>query len=233
MNNVFSRMTEPHESYVHDDTEDNRNIQPHFGSLQFKDPASPEQVNPAFESDDVTTKDFPKRAQNSNGSSTRQSSTPQTSGVLSNNSTFPVMFSSSGQSGVVQEQVVIQRPDGSKVISTEQCNDYTRRYKKKRKPLRKERITRLKILSVLSLFVYFPLGIPAVYFAFNIQKEFDAGIIQGNIDKAQKYASRAEKLVIFSVCFAILTAVLVFALVDRLNGNHDDYTSPNRILPAG
>ena len=143
------------------------------------------------------------------------------------------MYNSGGQSGVVQEQVVIQKPDGSKVISTGQCTDYTQQYKKKRKPLRKDRITRLKILSVLSLFVFFPLGIPAVYYAFNIQKEFDAGIIQGNIDKAQKYASRAEKLVIFSVIFAILTAVLVFSLVDRLKHNRDSYTAPNRILPAG
>lgn len=222
-------MAEPSDTRVHDDTEDNHHIQPHLGSLQFKDSVSLGQVNPAFEDNDKTASDNHITPVSSAG----QSDMPTTNGAISNNHTYPVVFSNSGQSGVVQERVVIQKPDGSNVISTEQCNDYTQRYKKKRKPLRKDRITRLKILSVLSLFVYFPLGIPAVYFAFNIQKEFDAGIIQGNIDKAQKYANRAEKLVIFSVIFAILTAVLVFALVDRLKGNHEDYTSPNRILPAG
>ncbi|XP_052077816.1 uncharacterized protein LOC127715657 [Mytilus californianus] len=221
-----------------DDKDDGGNIQPHLGSFQFKEPTSLEHINPGFVSDDhdnieynnQTSSTLNNKGQRSTDDDSRVNSIEHGDG--SDTTSYPVMYSTGGHSSVVQEQVVIKKLDGSKVIQTEQCCDYTQTYKKKQKPLRKERILRLKILSIIAIIVYFPLGIPAVYFAFNIKKEFDAGIVRGNIDKAQKYAGRAEKLVIFAIIFAFLTAVLVFALVDRLSGNNDGYVPSHRILPG-
>ncbi|VDI77305.1 Hypothetical predicted protein [Mytilus galloprovincialis] len=228
-------------NFNHDDKNGGENIQPHLGSSQFKEPSSLEQINPGFVSDDHDNKEYNNQTSstlNNQGqlSTTRSDDDSRVNstenGDVSDTSSYPVMFSTGGHCSVVQEQVVIKQLDGSKVIQTEQCCDYTQSYKKKQKPLRKERILRLKILSIIAIIIYFPLGIPSAYFAFNIKKEFDAGIVRGNIDKAQKYAGRSEKLVIFAIIFAILTAVLVFALVDRLSGNNDSYVPTHRILPG-
>lgn len=247
-------MAEDFDHDVNDlvDKDDFRNIQPHLGSLEFKDPSALEQINPAFE-DDIDEAGFgdkkctSKSDNQSLGTHTNGSSneplkhhgdeTPSPTTDISETShiaSYPVVYSNNGQNGVVQEQVVIRSPDGTKVIRTEPCCHYdSHPYRKKRRPLRKNRILLLKVLSVIAVIVYFPLGIPAAYFAFRIQKEFDAGIISGNIDKAQKYAGRAEKLIIFAGLFAILTLVVVVSLVDRLNSSDDDNsTLSNRILPG-
>ncbi|XP_063398510.1 uncharacterized protein LOC134683253 isoform X2 [Mytilus trossulus] len=226
-------------NFNHDDQDGGENIQPHLGSFQYKEPSSLEQINPGFVSADHDNKEYNNQTSptlNNTGQlstdnhNSRVNSTEN--GDVSDTASYPVMYSTGGHSSVVQEQVVIKKLDGSKVIQTEQCCDYAQSYKKKQKPLRKERILRLKILSIIAIIIYFPLGIPAAYFAFNIKKEFDAGIVRGNIDKAQKYAGRSEKLVIFAIIFAVLTAVLVFALVDRLSGNNDGYVPTHRILPG-
>ena len=48
------RMTDSNDNGYQnmDESHDDSNIQPHLGSMQLNDPASPEQVNPAFEDDD-------------------------------------------------------------------------------------------------------------------------------------------------------------------------------------
>lgn len=83
------------------------------------------------------------------------------------------------------------------------------------RPLRATRMKMLKIFSVVAIFLFFPSGIPAAYFAWRTQREFDEGIIQGNIDRAQKLARRTEHLIILSAVLAVITAVLIFALVER------------------
>ena len=71
------------------------------------------------------------------------------------------------------------------------------------------------MLSVVSAVLFFPTGIPAVYFAWRTRKEFDEGILRGNIDRAQKFARRTERLIILSAILVVLTAVLAFAMVER------------------
>ena len=63
--------------------------------------------------------------------------------------------------------------------------------------------------------LFFPSGIPAAYYAWRTKREFDEGILRGNIDRAQKFARRTERLLILSAILVVLTAVLVFALVER------------------
>jgi hypothetical protein len=89
----------------------------------------------------------------------------------------------------------------------------------------------LKILSVIAAVLYFPLGIPAMYFAFRTQREFDEGIMQGNIDRALKFARRTEHLLILSLIALILTIVLIFALIERAQNNYK--TESNYIAHNG
>jgi hypothetical protein len=100
--------------------------------------------------------------------------------------------------------------------------------------LTQNRIKVLKILSIVALVLFFPLGIPAVLFAFRLQKTLNEGIMQGNIDKAISLAKRVERLIIFAILFALLTGILVFALVERTQMSEDELNANmrNRIMPG-
>ena len=151
---------------------------------------------------------------------------------------LPVLYTTeTGGSKVVKEQVVIGGSKGN-VIQTREtcCQNVPERWRdiERQKPLTQKRILVLKILSIVSLVLFFPLGIPAVIFAFRLQRTLNEGIMQGNIDKALRLAKRVERLVIFAGLFTLLTGVLVFALVERAHMSDKELKADmrNRIMPG-
>ena len=128
----------------------------------------------------------------------------------------PVYYSNrTGETTVVNEPVIIRRADGTTEIQTQQCCVLAPHRHTQPKPLRMRKIKLLQAFSIVAVFVFFPLGIPAMYFAFKTEKKFNEGITQGNIDYATKLARRTERLIIFSIMGALLVAVSVFAIIER------------------
>nr|KAG5697062.1 hypothetical protein BaRGS_001978 [Batillaria attramentaria] len=128
-------------------------------------------------------------------------------------SSHPVHYDRQRDQVVVQGGAVGADPLGGAVIVTrgspERWSDLPER------PLTARHMKLLKIFSVASVILFFPSGIPAMYYAWRTQREFDEGILRGNIDRAQKFRRRAEHLIILSAVLAVMMAVLVFALVER------------------
>lgn len=149
----------------------------------------------------------------------------------------PVYYSTStGETNIVNEPVVIRQANGVHVIRTQECCHTPNSYNRER-PLKLKHIKFLKAFSFLAVLIFFPLGIPAMYYAFKSEKEFHAGILRGNLDLARKLATRSERLIIFSVMGALLVAVAVFAFVERKLMEDDEdywkYRNNNRVLPSG
>lgn len=95
-------------------------------------------------------------------------------------------------------------------------------------PFRKSKIKLLQVFSVVAAVLFFPLGIPAVYFATKIEGEFNKGILLGNVDKANKLIKRTEKLIIFSFIVAFLIVVTVFTVMEYHFQKDDDEYSQNK-----
>ncbi|CAG5132737.1 unnamed protein product [Candidula unifasciata] len=114
-----------------------------------------------------------------------------------------------GKVNVLQGQVVT-RPDGSRYINTRGIHQH---WSELERPLRQKKIKLLKIFSILACIAFFPFGILAVYFAFRTERELNEGIMKGNIDRAQKFAKRAEKLIMISLLMCLVIVALVVALV--------------------
>lgn len=150
----------------------------------------------------------------------------------------PVFYSNrSGEATVVNEPVIVRRADGTSEIQTQQCCALAPHRHVAEKPLRLRQIKLLKGFSIMAIVLFFPLGIPAMYYAFKTEKAFHEGIMQGSIDKARKLAKRTERLIIFSVMAALLVAVAVFAVVERhLMADDEEYwksKSNGAIMPTG
>lgn len=137
----------------------------------------------------------------------------------------PVHYSNrSGEATVVNEPVIVRRSDGTTEIQTQQCCALAPHRHVADRPLRIRQIKLLKAFSFVAIFLFFPLGIPALYYAFKTEEAFHEGVLQGNIDKARKLAKRSERLIIFSVMGALLVAVAVFAVVERhLMADDEEY----------
>lgn len=150
----------------------------------------------------------------------------------------PVYYSNrSGDATVVNEPVIVRRADGTAEIQTQQCCALAPHRHVAERPLRMRHIKLLKAFSIVAIFIFFPLGIPAMYFAYKTEKAFNEGVNQGNIDKARKLAKRTERLIIFSVMAALLVAVAVFAIVERhLMADDEEYwktKASGAIMPTG
>ena len=150
----------------------------------------------------------------------------------------PVYYSNrSGDATVVNEPVIVRRSDGTAEIQTQQCCALAPHRHVAERPLRIRHIKLLKGFSIMAIFIFFPLGIPAMYFAYKTEKAFNEGVNQGNIDKARKLAKRTERLIIFSVMAALLVAVAVFAVVERhLMADDEEYwksKASGAIMPTG
>lgn len=123
-----------------------------------------------------------------------------------------------------------------RVIQTANLGNEPLRWRdmERQRPLRQRHIMLLKIFGIIACFFFLPTGIPAVYYAYKTEKEFEEGIIRGNIDEAQRCSRKSERFIIFSGLLAILTAVIVFAVVERSlidDKNYWDSHSNSRILP--
>lgn len=91
-------------------------------------------------------------------------------------------------------------------------------------PFRKRKIKLLQVFSIAAVLIFFPLGIPAVYFAHKIEGELIKGILLGDIDRATQLIKRTEKLIIFSFIAAFLVVVTVFAVIEsHFMANDDNY----------
>nr|XP_022296484.1 uncharacterized protein LOC111106207 [Crassostrea virginica] len=199
----------------------------------FDNPCLEVDDNPAtlpVTQDDIQIETAPESNGNLQQTTVKSPSTAMTS--------LPVLYTTeTGGSKVVKEQVVIGGSKGN-VIQTREtcCQNVPERWRdiERQKPLTQKRILVLKILSIVSLVLFFPLGIPAVIFAFRLQRTLNEGIMQGNIDKALRLAKRVERLVIFAGLFTLLTGVLVFALVERAHMSDKELKADmrNRIMPG-
>lgn len=154
--------------------------------------------------------------------------------------TYPVYYNNAnGNIVVTHEQPATTVDQANPVIQTSNTSPQNepgpqrwRDVPSRQRPLTTKRLRLLKIFGIIAAFVFFPLGIPAAIFAFKAETELHAGILKGNIDTAQKCAKRSERLIIFSWMFAILVAVITFALVERSLLTHDEKNSVrNRIMP--
>ncbi|KAK3104082.1 hypothetical protein FSP39_024288 [Pinctada imbricata] len=210
------------------------------GSLELaNDSASSGHVNLSFKDD--TNSSTLREVHNHPLGDVSSSKTEKSGKDTSTPTSYPVMYNTgTGNSKVVREEVIIKQPNGENVINTRQtsCQNAPERWRdiERRRPLRLKHIRFLKVFSIVSVILFFPLGIPAVYFAFQLQREFDEGIMRGDIDKAQSLRKRVERLIIFAFLFALLVAVLVFALVERSLMTNDDPAANamrNRVLPTG
>ncbi|KAK7102262.1 uncharacterized protein [Littorina saxatilis] len=132
----------------------------------------------------------------------------------------PVFYNcQSGEAVVVPGNATATVPgSGTTVIATSHIPE---RWREMERPLRARQMKILKALSVLAVVMFFPTGIPAVHYAWRTKREFDEGILRGNIDRAQKFARRTERLIILSAILLVLVAVLVFALVERARNGYD------------
>lgn len=128
-------------------------------------------------------------------------------------SSFKIHYDSSrGNIDVLNGQVTT-RPDGSQYINTQGIPvQWEEQYDR---PLRKKRMRLIKIFSIIACVFFFPTGIPAIYYAFRTEKEFDEGVLRGNIDRAQKFAKRSERLIVLSFVLAFMVAALILAIVER------------------
>ncbi|ELT96148.1 hypothetical protein CAPTEDRAFT_208246 [Capitella teleta] len=111
--------------------------------------------------------------------------------------------------------VVLTRTDGSKVIIAP--NRDHRDLNMEEPELRQRRVSILKILSVLSIFLFFPTGIAAVVCAWRCEREFLKGVQSGDQESARKYSKWTERLVIFSLVCGVVMWALIAALIERVN----------------
>lgn len=240
----YFRMSDhPDDDVLVDNDQLDLRLQPHLAIDHDNSPAGLEYVNPVLdESDGAANRTTANNGtgnitQSKNGQSKQNGE--QSNGQVSLDT--PVVYNArSGETSVVREPVVIRQPNGIHVIRTRACCDNVHdpnRIGRYDRPLKLKRIKFLKAFSVVAVAVFFPLGIPAMYYAFKCEKEFHAGIMRGNIDMAQKMAKRSERFIIFSVMAALLVAVSVFAIVERnLMGNDEEYwqqRSHSGAFPAG
>lgn len=249
----MAKRYQPGEGIVGDDElAYDSELQPHLGHLQFDNEGftpfdfnNPENNNEnAKPSDKANIEPEVKSGQDQNVTSSVQQNGSATSEpsvtILTDNSNqngnaqphgTPVHFKSSSESTAKskarnKDHVVIRTAN---IQETERWRDLERQ-----RPLRQRHIMLLKIFGVIACFFFFPTGIPAVYYAFKTEKEFDEGIMRGNIDEAQRCARKSERLIIFSGLLAILTAVIVFAVVERSLMDEQAYWdshSSSRVLP--
>lgn len=232
----MSGKTDDDLSQLVDNDQLNRDLQPHLAvdTADSEGSTALEYVNPVVDDSDSAA-DRTGNADSGNNepvvgkdnSGSRDANDGSNSGQNGGlTSSTPVVYNAgSGESSVVREPVVIRQPNGIHVIRTRECcpRDINR-IRVYERPLTQKKIRLLKAFSTVATVLFFPLGIPALYYAFKCEKEFDAGILRGNIDLAQKMAKRSERLIIFSVMATLLVVVAVFAIIERkLVGDDEDY----------
>lgn len=220
-----------------DNDDVNVEIQPHLGRLDFVTNNAYAHDNLAFTPETEESSEKPTRTISINGNA-NNAPVPTLEQTATNGdvlTSHPVYYNRYGQSVVNEENIVIQQPDGTRVIETERCRP-EKPYRPGDKPLTKKHIRLIRAFSIVALIVFFPTGIPAVYYAFKVEKEFNAGILLGNIDKARSFSKKAERLIIFSALLAIMTVVIVFSIVERVSMSPDDLRNnaiiTNRLLPG-
>lgn len=223
---------EDESTLVHNDELD---VQPHMrSSTGSREEASLEHVNPALEDDDNVratnggTGGINTRTNgNSSGDDRNGGDVNKTSGGTGGSGTStsnpPVYYNAQdGNAQVVSEAVIIRQPNGMRVIRTREIESV--RQVARERPLKARHIKLLKVFSIVAIVLFFPLGIPALVYAFKCEKAFAEGIMQGNIDEARRFAKRCERLIIFAVMGALLVAVAVFAVVERqIMANDEEY----------
>lgn len=145
---------------------------------------------------------------------------PQTNDVINSAPEQPkvhIQYSATdGKVNVLQGQVVT-RSDGSRYIDTRGIHQH---WSESERPLRQKRLKLLKIFSILACIAFFPFGFLAVYFAFRTESELNLGIMKGNIDRAQKFAKRTEKLIMISflMCLVIIALIVAFVVGAQKKG---------------
>lgn len=154
-------------------------------------------------------------------SSGGSNNTVGTSGSAAPSGSFKIHYDSSGGNVSVLDGQMSRTADGSPYINTQGIpNQWEEEHNQ---PLRRKRIRLIKVFSIIACVFFFPTGIPAIYFAFRIGKEFEEGIMRGNIDRAQKFAKRSERLIILSFVMAFMVGALVVALIERPNFDDDNH----------
>ena len=123
-----------------------------------------------------------------------------------------VQYDSSEGKVNVMPSAVVTRTDGSQYIDTQ---GIPQRWSELERPLRQKKMKYLKIFSIIACVFFFPSGIPAVYYAFRTEKEFNEGIMRGNIDRAQKFAKRSERFTILSFVMSVVMAAFIVAVIER------------------
>ncbi|XP_064604346.1 uncharacterized protein LOC135469713 [Liolophura sinensis] len=131
---------------------------------------------------------------------------------------FPVSYSKQNGGVAIINDTSTPQPDGTQVIQTSQYQSPSAGRYESDRPLTKRYQQILKILSVVAAIVFFPIGIPAVYYAFKTEKEFNAGILRGDISLLKNTASGQRKFIIFSYLLFVMVVILSFTVQSGLNG---------------
>ena len=100
--------------------------------------------------------------------------------------------------------------DGSVVIVTPATNPRDHECH-----IRPNDLTLILVFSVISIFMFFPLGIAALIYAKKTSKAFYQGLEVGNLDDARNYIKISERLIIASIIGGLLSLILVISLVEK------------------
>ena len=135
---------------------------------------------------------------------------------------IPMYFTSQDGRSNVSHASISTMSDGSRVIVTPE-----RQEAPLERTLKEKDLKFLKIFSVVAIILFFPTGIPALVYARRTYKAYYDGIERGCIDDAHKIAKTCERLIIMSLVCGLLTAVLIFALVEKSVMDQDDRNFKN------
>lgn len=123
----------------------------------------------------------------------------------------PAFSQTSVASSTGSSRCVIKRGDGSTILVTPDRESRS----VPGRPLTETKVKILKIVSIISVFLFPPTGIAAVVYAILTQREFMASKYSGDNKIARKNAKYCEILNIVSLVCGLLMYTLIFALIGR------------------
>lgn len=130
----------------------------------------------------------------------------------------PVYYTSNGGAHFTQENVIVTREDGSRVIISPESQRGT----EQQREVKEQDLKFLKIFAVISVVLFLPLGIASVFLAWRTSQEFFKPAETRDKKKIKKMAKRCETCIIFSLVSGLMTLALTFAIVERYVWEHED-----------
>ena len=130
----------------------------------------------------------------------------------------------SKQDGQIRKENAIKpSSDGSVLIVTPTAEPW-----EQDRHIRPRDLKLLFIFSVISIILFFPVGIPAMFYAKKTSRAFSHGLEIGDLENAKIYSKICERLITVSIVCGLLSLVLILSLVEKeaLNGSSNRTDTP-------